>query len=91
MREEIDEGMRAAAVYEIRAGALQDRPAVAIIEQLKQTTAVIAVIDNQHRRRRLLGKWEIHAAEPAPPPSHVLGRPSQDAMGQNPDAATTSY
>ncbi len=72
--EEIDVGLPAAAVYEIRSGALQSSDALAILEELKRTAAVIAVIDNGQRRQRLTGHVEIHAAEPAVPKSHTLDR-----------------
>lgn len=70
LREELDDGLPAAAVYEIRPGALQAPPAPAIMEELQRTTVVIAVIDKQNRRRRVSGRLQIHTTGPALPRPH---------------------
>ena len=72
LRETIDDDMPAAAVYEVRRGAL-DEPIVAeIIEELKRTTAVIALIDREQERRCLLGHLGIPTAKTTVRKPHFL-------------------
>ncbi len=78
LREEIEEGLTAAAIYEIRPGALGEPTAATIIEEIKRTTAVIAIIDYRQRRERLLGRLGVHAAEPPVRKPHFLGRRQED-------------
>lgn len=88
LREEIDEGLWAAAVYETRTGALQSPTATVILQQLQQTTAVIAIIDSNQRRRNLIGKQQVHTAAPTVPAPHFLGnRRRQSASHGNPKAS----
>lgn len=70
LREEIEEGLPAAVVYEIYPGAIEGPTADEIMEELQQTTVVSAIVDVRNSRRRLLGKWDIRMAEPAVPASH---------------------
>lgn len=82
LREEIEAGLPAAAVYELRPGALGGPSAEEIIEELKRTTAVIAIIDSRQQRRRELGHLGVHLGEPPVRRPHFLGpRP------RNPSAA----
>lgn len=89
LREEIEAGLPAAAVYEIRPGALQEPAAVEIIAALKRTTVVIALVDGQRRRRCLLGERLVHAGHPGPSRPHFLGRQGLRPGGPNCPAATS--
>ncbi len=62
LREEIETGLRAAAVYEIRAGALQEPEAARILEALEETTVVIAVVDSQECKLRQMSERLFHPA-----------------------------
>jgi len=71
LREMLEPGLPAAAVYEIAAGGL-DRPENGdVLRNLVATTAVIAVVDLQRRSRRVLGTW-------SPPPRHASAPASLD-------------
>jgi len=66
--------MSAAAVYEIRDDALQDPVAVEIIENLKETVALIVMVDMHQHRRRLWGKWSVESAQTDVPAPHFLAQ-----------------
>ena len=71
LREMLEPGLPAAAVYEIAFGAL-DRPENCdILSELRATTAVIAEVDLRRRSRRVLGTW-------SPPPQHASAPASVD-------------
>ncbi len=72
LREQLEPGLPAAAVYEIRADALQRPAAAEILEQLRQTTAVFAVINARQERKRLAGDWSTSGPQPAVPRPHFL-------------------
>jgi hypothetical protein len=55
LRETIADQLPAAAVYEVRPAALDSPLAAAVIAELQRTTAVVALIDMDERRRRLPG------------------------------------
>ena len=74
LREEIDDGLPAALVYETRFGALKEPLAEAILDELRNTTEVVVVVDRQQRRRRLSGRRSIHAAEATVSPPHFLNK-----------------
>jgi hypothetical protein len=74
LRAEIEPGMPAAAVYEIRPNALQIPVAAEILTELKSTTMVIAIINAQQERKKLLGNWVASPAEPAVPAPHFVRR-----------------
>jgi len=72
LREEIETGLSAAAVYEIRPEALQEPVAVEILESLQKTVALIVIVDTQQRRRRLWGKWSVEPASTDVPAPHFF-------------------
>lgn len=74
LKAEIEPGTPAAAVYEIRANALQTPVAAEILTELKHTTTVVAIINTQQQRRKLLGNWVASPPEPAVPAPHFVGR-----------------
>ncbi len=83
LREEIDDGLPAALVYETRPGALREPVANTIVEELRSTTAVVVVVDHQQRRRHLPGKRSVHAGETALGAPHFLrqkDRPATDTV-----------
>ena len=90
IREEIDVNLPAAAVFEIRPGALQKSTAVEILEELQRTTAVIAIVDSQEQRRHLLGKWSVETAEPGVRTPHFLEGPQQEIENSRCGAKTIS-
>ena len=55
MREEIEKGMPAGLVYEIRPGALAEATSEEIVEELRRTTVVVALVDHMKKRRRIEG------------------------------------
>ena len=73
LREEIEAGLPAAAVYEILPGALQRPTAIEIVAALERRTMAIAFVDIQERRRCLLSEGLVHPAQPGPPRPHFLG------------------
>jgi hypothetical protein len=74
LREEIEAGLPAAVVYEIRRRVLRRRLAAEILEELKQHTVVIAVVDTRGRRRRLEGYRPLESARPLVPPHFLANR-----------------
>ncbi|HUT11915.1 MAG TPA: hypothetical protein VMY42_15545 [Thermoguttaceae bacterium] len=74
LKEEIETGMSAAAVYEIRGDALQKPVAAEILEDLQETVALIVIVDMQQRRHRLWGKWSVEPAKKDVPAPHFLGQ-----------------
>lgn len=74
LRAEIEPGTPAAAVYELRPGALQTPAAAEILAELKRTTTVAAVINFQQQRQKLLGNWVASPPEPTVPAPHFVGR-----------------
>jgi hypothetical protein len=70
LRELLELTTPAAAVYEIRPGALRRPEAAEILAALQRTTAAVAIIDFRGQRRRLPGFWSAAAAcEPVPLPN----------------------
>lgn len=58
LREDIDNGVSAALVYEIAPGALARPTTQPMLEQLRKSTAVVAVVDCQKQRKLLRGcQW----------------------------------
>ena len=84
LRAEIEPGIPAAAVYELRPGALQPTVAAEILTELKHTTMVIAIINIQQQRDRLFGNWVTSPSHPAVPAPHFAGRSRTKAK---PDSA----
>ena len=86
LREEIEPGTPAAAVYELRPNALQTPVAVQILTELKRTTVVAAIINARRQRRKLLGNWVVSPPQPTSPlhtSSAARGRkPSQIHPGR---------
>ena len=77
LREEIEPGLFGAVVYETRDNALQGPVAAAILESLKEISALIVIVDAQQRRQRLSGKWDVDAAESSVPAPHFLEQPAR--------------
>jgi hypothetical protein len=71
LREEIDDGMTAAAVYEIQPDALQQPPASQILNELQSTSRMVVLI-NAQKRRRMLGRWRIDAPHALQAPASSL-------------------
>lgn len=65
LREHLGGELPAAAVYELRPGALETPLAAMIVDELRRTTAVVALIDVAENRRAVPGTW---AAGPIPGP-----------------------
>ena len=80
LRETIDDDMPAAAVYEIRQGALDEPMVARIIEELKRTTAVIALIDSKQQRRCLLGHLGIPTTKATVRKPHFLAENRRKPM-----------
>jgi Fe-S-cluster containining protein len=74
LRALIEPGTPAAAVYELRPDALQLPVAAEILNELKRTTTVVAIINVQQERKKLLGNWVASPPEPAVPAPHFVGR-----------------
>jgi len=74
LREEIEPGTPAAAVYELRPNALQTPVAAEILTELKRTTVVVAIINARQQRRKLLGNWVVSPPQPTVPAPHFVGR-----------------
>ena len=91
LREEIEAEFLAAAVYEIRPGALQGSAADEIMAALRLSAAVVAVVGIGERRRRQLSERLLHAAEPLPAKPHFLGRGSPQPDLPSHRAAPDSY
>jgi len=71
--EELDPGLFASAVYEVRPGALRKPLALQIIERLRESTAAVVLIDHSRQRRRcLLGRPRGAAPHRAMPAPHFL-------------------
>ena len=87
LSEEIRKGLPAALVYEIRNAALETPSAAAILEQLKQNTVVIAVVDTRKRRHRIMGNLRIDTLQPRIPAPHFLGRQSVTSPSKSDEAA----
>lgn len=74
LREEIDGGIYAALVYEIQKDAIARPSTRAILEKLKESCAVIAVVNLQQQRQLLHGRqWSESAAHGVRRP-HFLHR-----------------
>jgi hypothetical protein len=69
LREEIDDGVPAAVAYEIELGAIERSTTAAILAQLQQSTAVIALLDMQRQRQVLRGNLWVD------PAGHAVRRP----------------
>ena len=74
LRAEIEPGIPAAAVYELWPNALQPPVAAEILTELKRTTMVIALINAQQQRQKLLGNWVASPSQPTVPTPHFVGR-----------------
>ncbi len=61
LREMLHDQVPAAAVYEIVPGALQKRKATWIIQELQRTTSIVVIVDQEGRRRGVLGHWRSEA------------------------------
>jgi len=72
LREEIAPDLFGALVYEMREDALQGPVAAALLESLKEISAVIVIVDARQRRKSLTGRWSVDAAEAAVPAPHFL-------------------
>lgn len=63
LREEIDNGVAAALVYEIQPDAIARPTTRAILERLKESTAVVALVNLQRQRQLLRGHHWVEPGE----------------------------
>ncbi len=82
LREEIDAELLAAAVYEIRPGAVQETAAEEILDELANTAALVVLVDNQHGQRRLLERTTVDPAEHRVPAPHFLDESKIDRTSE---------
>ena len=72
LREEVETGVHAAAIYEIRPEALAQPVTAEILEHLKHTTAIIAVINLNQERRLVHGGRRVDPGKSAVRRPHFL-------------------
>lgn len=70
LRERLGGKLPAAAVYELRPGALRTPLADMILDELRRTTAVVVTIDLAENRRSTPGRW---TADPIAPTVEATG------------------
>ncbi len=67
--EEIEQGISAALVYELERGAIERATTEPILEKLKESTVLVALVNSQRQRRLLRGHQWVDLDE------HEVGRP----------------
>lgn len=70
--EEIDDGLSAALVYEIERDAIARPTTESILAKLKESTAVVALVNLQRQRQLLRGRQWVEPAEPVVRRPHFL-------------------
>ncbi len=72
LREEIDEGVSAALVYEIERDAIARPTTELILAKLRESTALVALVNLQRQRQLLPGRQWVEGGELAVRPPHFL-------------------
>ena len=70
LKAELEENLAAAAVYEIGADVLQTPTATDLLQNLKQSTALMVIINAQQQRRQIRGDCWAMPPGPAVPAPH---------------------
>ena len=84
LREEIDDGLSAALVYEIERDAIARPTTKSILAKLQESTAVVALVNLQRQRQLLHGRQWAEPAEPVVRRPHFL-RPIRAAGTDAPE------
>ena len=79
LREEIDQGVSASLVYEIQDDAISRPTTGLILERLKESSSLIALVNQQRQRRLLRGYWRVGDGEHGVRRPHFLKTIGSDA------------